>query len=149
MTRKYEVIRLEKMANDEVIIELKELSDVKEHIVDKGTIQPLYVSGAGAPTYLQKVDAQEQLPETESIPLPENEEEEIIAKQAAAMKKFMPELFPKSHDNIGLTFPSQPLMCFPPKENTILYLTLNEFVSLDLTIGSIVCLDILVYKGDK
>ena len=152
MTRKYEIVRLEKMVNDEVIVELKELSDAKEHIVDKGTVQPLRVDGTTdgietEPTYNQQMNMLKMLPKTESIPVPENEEEEIIAKQVSAMRKFLPELFPKPYDSISLPT-SLPTMCYPVKENTILYLKYEQVKELNITIGSIVYLAISLFKGD-
>ena len=149
MMRKYEVIRLEKMVNDEVIVEL---SEVKEHIVNNGIVQHMTIDGTTDgietdPTYNEQVNMLKLLPKTESIPVPENEEEEMIAKQVSAIRKFLPELFPEPYDTISLPT-SLPTMCYPVKENTILYLTFDDVKKLNLTIGSIVCLSISLFKGE-
>ena len=114
--------------NNEILIELQDISILEmTSIHEKDVILP------------------EQLPETELLITPDNDEEKIVYDQANALRKFLPELFPKENKS----------MCFPPlilptcKENTVLYIKDKQFKELNLTIGSVICLNISVFKGDE
>lgn len=124
MPRKYEVVRLEKRTNDEVLVELMDMSPSETISIQEQSEQP---------------------PKTESMVIPENEEEKVIYNQISALKKFLPEFFTKEKlcaYNPPLTIPSY-------KENTVLYLKREQFEGMNLTIGSIVFLSISISEGDK